>query len=60
MLVPHTAVINQLSAKQRKGVADDYGMRRGVLILRQRATLAQYALQQLSVNANVVDVVPEA
>ena len=51
---------SRLSARQRKVVADDYCMQRCVLTLRLRATLVQYALQQLGINANVVDSVPEA
>jgi|GEM_PF-4169277 hypothetical protein len=51
---------SRLSAKQRKVVADDYGMQCGVLTLRLRATLVQYALQQLGINDNVVSSVPEA
>ncbi len=51
---------DRLTAAQRRVVAEDYGMSRGVLSIRLRATLVQYALQQLQIDPNVVSAIPEA
>ena len=51
---------DRLTRAQRQVVSEDYGMTRGVLSIRLRATLIQYALQQLQINPKVVDGNPEA
>lgn len=51
---------DRLSRAQRQVVSEDYGMTRGVLSIRLRATLIQYALAQLRINPKVVDGNPEA
>ncbi len=51
---------DRLSKAQRQVVAEDYGMKRGVLSIKLRATLVQYALQQLRIDPKIVDGIPEA
>ncbi len=50
----------RLDKAQRQVVAEDYGMKRGLLSIKLRATLVQYALQQLGIDAKIVDGIPEA
>jgi predicted DNA-binding transcriptional regulator YafY len=50
----------RLSPVQRKVVSEDYGMSRGILSIKLRATLVQYALQQLGIETEKVEKTPEA
>lgn len=49
-----------LSKEQRQVVARDYGMERGVLKVKTRGALVQYALQSLHINTTGVPQKPEA
>lgn len=51
---------DRLSKPQKKVVAEDYGMTRGVLAIRMRATLIRYSLQLLQIDHKVVDITPES
>tara|TARA_R110002072_G_scaffold46082_2_gene127861 strand:- start:3231 stop:4103 length:873 start_codon:yes stop_codon:yes gene_type:complete len=51
---------DRLSRAQRQVISEDYGMTRGKLAIPLRATLLQYALQQLRIDHKVIDSIPEA
>jgi predicted DNA-binding transcriptional regulator YafY len=50
----------RLKKEQRAVVAQDYGMKRGVLKIETRAALAQYVLQALRIEVHTIHAKPEA
>lgn len=51
---------SRFSAQQKAVIAQDYNMQNGMLIVKTRAALAQYLLQEMQVNFKFLDVNPEA
>jgi predicted DNA-binding transcriptional regulator YafY len=50
----------RLKKEQRAVIANDYGMKRGVLKIETRAALAQYVLQALRIEVHTIHAKPEA
>ena len=50
----------RLSTEQRKIIADDYGMKRGLLKVPTRAALVEYVLQALNLDPRKIEPKPEA
>jgi len=51
---------SRFNAKQKAVIAQDYKMQNGMLIVKTRAALAQYLLQEMQVNFKFLDAEPEA
>ncbi|MGK0441096.1 MAG: putative DNA-binding transcriptional regulator YafY [Pseudohongiellaceae bacterium] len=50
----------RLTSQQRKIIAEDYGMKRGLLKIKTRATLVEYTLQALNIDPRKIEQKPEA
>jgi predicted DNA-binding transcriptional regulator YafY len=50
----------RLTSEQKKIIAEDYGMKRGLLKINTRATLVEYTLQALNIDPRKIEPKPEA